>query len=74
MRHQLRVHAVTGLLARLRNRRHALDAAAQADAAAWLAPILAAPAPAIPARAGAHPYQPKGTRTGELTAPESRTA
>jgi hypothetical protein len=54
---------VTGLLARLRNpraHRAALEAAAQADAAAWLAPLLATPTPALatPARAGAHPYQP----------------
>lgn len=66
---------MTGLIARLRNRRQALDAAAQADADAWLSPFLDTPAPAPRApRAGAHPYQPKGTRQGELTAPEARPA
>ncbi|MEU4234148.1 hypothetical protein AB0F17_58580 [Nonomuraea sp. NPDC026600] len=68
---------MTGLLTRIRARRALLNAAAQADADAWLFPILTDPAPALAPRApraGAHPYQPKGTRTGELTAPEARPA
>jgi hypothetical protein len=65
---------VTGLLARLRNRRAHRDADAQAAADAWLAPLIN-PARATTARAGAHPYdRPKGTHPGELTAAERTPA
>ncbi|WP_113699155.1 hypothetical protein [Nonomuraea lactucae] len=66
---------MTGLLTRLRalhtRRTAALDAIAKADAQAWLAPFIDTPAPT---RAGAHPYRPKGTRKGELTATETSRA
>ncbi|WP_180903240.1 hypothetical protein [Nonomuraea indica] len=63
---------MTRLLSRLRARRAAAHHAAAVEAAAWLAPLLNDPARALTARAGAHPYdRPKGTHTGELTAPES---